>query len=697
MNFYVYAVVRPQVEADEVARMERRAQIQGQQIETALLGLRAALEKLVLLYRIEGHDGPAMHNEMRRLELEIPHIRSLGITDDQGALIHSSRSYPAPQVQLGDRDYIRMFLEGSSQPFFLGGPVANKLDGLWQISMSMPVRDGNGKTVAVISSVVDPERFADGFAADHEGEDCITLIYGDMRVIVSYPMREEEIGKPIASLPVLDYLRQEPARQFAAGVYAFGEDGEKRILAAQRLFDDRMIILASRSLDQAMGQWNDLAWLVAACSLAILLLAGGTVYIARRLLQAEDRRVLALASLNRQLQEQTTRAERLAAAKSEFLATMSHEIRTPMNGVLGMAQALKNQSLSPEAAEQVDVIVESAASLLGVINDVLDYSRLEAGRLQIVSDPMKLRPQIEAMRMLFASACAAKGLELRIDIPDRLPDGLFGDAARLRQILVNLIGNAVKFTESGYVAISVSRVLVATGWMLRIEVKDSGPGIARAAQHKLFERFSQEDSSTARRFGGTGLGLAITKRLVELQGGRIGCVSEKGEGAMFWVELPWSEPSPEAMTHTAVVASSKPVPAAPGGDARPQPKLLVVDDNLINRRTLTALLKPFGYAVDLADSGAAALDKLRMLDGQAGYHTVLLDIHMPGMDGFETLRAMRRYPGMDASSGSGTRVLAMTADVMPEAVLRYEAAGFDGVVAKPVIVQDLLAALNSKA
>ncbi|WP_374631295.1 ATP-binding protein [Ferrovibrio sp.] len=700
MNFYVHAVLRPQVEADEVVRMERRAQIHGQQIETVMLGLRATLEKLVLLYRMEGNDDRAIHNELRRLELETPHIRSLGITDDQGNLIHSSRSNPAPQVQLADRDYIRLFLDGARQPFFLGGPVSNKVDGMWQISMSMPVRDETGRLKAVITSVVDPDRFADGFSADHEGDDCITLIYSDMRVVVSYPMRPDEIGAAIPALPVLDYLQQEPNRQKAAGIYALGMGGETRILAARRLFDDRLTILASRPMAQAMQQWNDLSWLVAVCSVAILLLAAGTVFTARRLLQAEDRRVRALGSLNMQLQEQTARAERLAAAKSEFLATMSHEIRTPMNGVLGMAQALKNQPLSSEAAEQVSVIAESASSLLGVINDVLDYSRLEAGRMQIASEPMRLRPQIEAMRMLFASACAAKGLELRVKLPDSLPDGLFGDAARLRQILVNLLGNAVKFTEAGFVEIAVDRLQAATGWMLRIEVRDSGPGIAREAQYKMFERFSQEDSSTARRFGGTGLGLAITKRLVELQNGRIGCVSEKGQGALFWVELPWREPSAE-MLAGSVAAEALPLPPSPHQptpDGEPQdqagllprllPRLLVVDDNLVNRRTLTALLKPFGYEIDLAESGAVALEKLR---GKS-YQTVLLDIHMPDMDGFETLRALRRQP---ASGSRPPRVLAMTADVMPEAVLRYEAAGFDGVVAKPVIVQDLLTALNT--
>ena len=696
MNAYVHGVLRPQLEADEVARMERRAQIHGQQIESVMLGLRAALEKLVLLYRIEGNDGRAMHNELRRLELEIPHVLSLGVVNKAGIVIHSSRSFPAPNVYLGDRDYIRLFLDGGVQSFFLGGPVSNKFDGMWQISMSMPVRDEAGALQAVVTSVVDPKRFADSFATDSEDEDCLTLIYGDQQVIISYPMRDSEVGQPYPDVPIMAYLRKEPGRQVASGIFAVGAEKEDRIFAARRLFDDRLIVVSSRPLSQAMQQWNDLAWLVAACSAAILLLALATVWTARRLLLAEKKRVLALGSLNIQLQEQTARAERLAAAKSEFLATMSHEIRTPMNGVLGMAQALKNQHLPAEAAEAVGVIEESAASLLSVINDVLDYSRLEAGRLQIVSEPMKLRSQIEAMRMLFASACTAKGLELRVDVAADLPDGILGDAARLRQILVNLVGNAVKFTERGYVSLSASRVQAATGPMLRLAVQDSGPGIAEEAQSRLFERFSQEDASTARRFGGTGLGLAITKRLVELQGGRIGCVSEKGQGALFWVEMPLRPAAVDAGAVDAVETPSVVTPAqqpvqAEAPAATTVPRLLVVDDNLVNRRTITALLKPFGYQVDLAESGPVALDKLRMQPGQGNYHMVLMDIHMPGMDGFETLRGLRR---LSYSQGRHPRVLAMTADVMPEAVLRYEAAGFDGVVAKPIILQDLLTALN---
>ncbi len=685
LNVYVHVELRGDAERDEVAVMERLARIHGQDLESTLDSIRYSMEKAALLYRLLDGQPERFHAELKRLESEIPQIRAIGVVDLQGRVIHSSRSYPPPQIVLADREYISYFIQGGSAASRIGGPVRNNYDGQWQIGMGVPLRDDAGTLIGVVTSVIDPVQIARDFANGITEGDFVGLLDDKFRLVARHPWREDAIGRAYPDAPAYRAMHNDPSLPMFSGLIENTFDGSLRFAAVRRVYGGTLVLAASRSQDAALRNWRSLAVLVSAASAATVLLAALATWQARRRIETEERKNASLASLNVQLQEQTTRAERLAAAKSEFLATMSHEIRTPMNGVLGMAQALQAMPLQPSAREAAEIITESAASLLAVLNDVLDYSRLEAGKLALTSAPLSLAAVLRHIEALFASAVQAKGLDFQVLVADGLPDGVVSDEARLRQILVNLIGNAVKFTTQGFVRVALSRSIGPAGLpMLRLEVADSGPGIAPEAQAHIFDRFTQEDASISRRFGGAGLGLAITKRLVELLGGRIGCSSEKDRGALFWVELPWQE---------AVAAEPQAV-VAPAPQPQPQlalsspAKLLCVDDNLVNRRTLQALLMPFGFDLTLVESGEAAVQAAR----GASFDSVLLDIHMPGMDGFETLRALRKLPGT-----SQARILAMTADVMPEAVLRYESAGFQGVVAKPLIIKDLLGALAPAA
>ena len=381
------------------------------------------------------------------------------------------------------------------------------------------------------------------------------------------------------------------------------------------------------------------------------------------------------------LQESAQRqAHKLAQAKSEFLAKMSHEIRTPLNGVIATADLMAATQLNDEQHELLDTLRLSAKTLLGIINDILDFSKIEAGRMVLETLPFTPTVLVEEVVSIMAPAAHSKGLTVRTELSSSLPHSVAGDPLRLRQILLNFVGNAIKFTACGEVVIRAMRLKKGEGqsaW-LRFEVQDTGVGIPPEKQAGIFDAFTQADSSVTRQYGGTGLGLAICKRLVELMGGQIGVYSQPGQGSCFWFEVPLpviQENAPEETT------------AQPSGSALNSHELdgvrvLLVEDNPVNQKVAIRMLQKLGCVVELAENGQQALEKLE----RASYDIVLMDMQMPVMDGLTATRLLRQR---EQQTGHHQVVIALTANAMQTDRELCLDAGMDDYLSKPLTLDAL--------
>ena len=617
-----------------------------------------------------------MHYALREKIRGVPQIDVAGIVAANGDNINSSRGYPVAPINLAERDYFQAHKNDPMLGDFISTPVRNKVNGRWTFYVTRRIDDprGNFLGVAIVGfSITELSNFFARLAQDLGPGASISLFRNDLMLLARSPHDDALIGQFSQRGSAYEVIKVHKQKNeiLLTDLPRFSTGKQELRLSAVRSLERYPLALALVVTDELfLASWRRMTAIIGlVTAVSVLIVLVGLLVLLRYLRQRE--------AYVEEMRRLAHAAEAANVAKSKFLATMSHEIRTPMNGILGMAQLLLTPNTTPEENKEfARTILNSGQTLLTLLNDILDLSKIEAGKIELQIAVFSPHDVVEAVGRLYGEVAHAKNLEIRTDTGGLAERQYWGDALRIRQMLTNLVSNALKFTQEGSIRLEV-REIVRQGDAATLEfsVIDTGIGIAPETQSELFKPFNQLDASTTRAYGGSGLGLSIVRNLAEMMHGETGVDSSPGAGSRFWfrLRLPCA---PNAMRIHLPQAVA--MPGAEETSAGEERHILVVEDNPTNRKVVEAMLRKQGYRVDSVEHGLAAVEFVR----QQRPDLILMDVQMPVMDGCDATRAIRQFEA--ETGGDRLPIVALTAGAFAEDRENCLAAGMDDFLTKPV-------------
>lgn len=618
-------------------------------VDLQLLALRTAWLNQINEADIKG--------QLSRLVMEFPEIQTVSFVDSLGNHQLSSGEGATPGINVADRRYFTELRDRPELDFVIGDVVQSRVTGRQVFHFARPIRNSRGEFLGIVTAAVDANRMHYGYEKLGYSEGTLAVFTSDLNLLARWPALPEALGKNFDGPDRFEFLKS--GKDHYATRVMSPLDAVDRIIGVKRLTSYPLIVITTLPTSQVMADWQRYALSVGSIGVLVAML---------------------IAYLFLQMRRIAHRSVASEYAKSQFLANMSHEIRTPMNGLLGMLELLGATPLNAEQRSLADMARASGKNLLAIVNDVLDFSRIEAGQVSLNPADVDVAKLLRDACALLQQRANEKDLSLEVQI-DPTVGWMRLDPDRLRQVVVNLLANAVKFTVKGSVKVRARANGVGTDQLtLKIEVVDTGPGIAPEQQAKLFQRFQQLDGSITRRFGGTGLGLAISKELVEMMGGKIGVQSVLDTGSVFWFEVP------AVPAQNILVAEEKAATVSAPTGARQVSRILVVDDQPMNRLLLKVTLERAGFLVELAEGGRKAIERLK----SGGIEIVLMDIHMPDIDGIMTTQEIKKL----SSPMSEVPIIAVTADVGKGTADLCRQVGMVEVLTKPINFDVLLEILD---